>query len=127
MKRIILLYIIILLCGCGVTTKTIEVPVENTHIEYVTKTDSLIVRDSIFIDRWRENDTVFLTKDKYHYIYKVKCDTILRVDTLAQLVEVEVDRPYVPDYYKKINVIFWILVSLLIMYAGVKIYLKFKI
>lgn len=125
MRKLIILYML-LLCGCGVT-KTIEVPVENTHTEYITRSDSLIVRDSIFIDRYRENDTVYLTKDKYHYIYKVKSDTIFRTDTLSQVVEVEVDRPYVPEYFKKINVMFWILISLIVIVGVVRVYLKFKI
>lgn len=102
------------------------VPVETTKTEYVSKIDTTIIKDSVFIDRWSKADTVFLTKYKYKYIEKIKRDTLHRVDTIPVIQEVKVDVPYVPEYYKKINGLFWGLVAALVIFIIGRIYFKFR-
>lgn len=84
-----------LLVGCR--TKYIEVP--SSHTEYVTRTDtlrmvtrdSILVRDSVYVSRWTEGDTVYVTKDRWSVrerllrdtLYKVRTDTVMRADTIT--------------------------------------------
>ncbi len=80
MKKSIIRHIIliVLLCiaalfmfGC----RSIQyVPIETVKIEYKDrlKIDSVIKYDSIFYDRYMKGDTVFLTKEKYKYLDKIK-------------------------------------------------------
>lgn len=89
----ICLLLSLLLSGCS--PKVVTVP--EVHTEYVYKTDSFVKRDSIYI-----NDSVFIREkgdtvwiEKYKTIYRdrfrdiVSVDTVIRCDTIPQLVEVE--------------------------------------
>lgn len=127
MKKIIIFSLIVsILVGCAAMKNIQYVPVETTKTEYVSKVDTTIIKDSVFIDRWRKADTVYLTKFKYKYIEKIKRDTLHRVDTIHIVQKVNVDVPYVPEYYKKINGLFWGLVVAVVIFILLKIYFKFK-
>lgn len=120
--------IIILICLMGfLSCKTIQyVPVPEIQKEYITKTDTTIIQDSIYIKEWAKADTVYLDRFKYKYIYNIKTDTIFRTDTTTVIKEVEVPVKYVPSYYKKINACFWILVIIFLLYIGAKIYFRVR-
>lgn len=93
MKKSIIRHIIliVLLCiaawfmfGC----KSVQyVPVETVKIEYKDrlKVDSIIKYDSILYNRYVKGDTVFLTKEKYKYLDKIKIvrDSIFRTDSIS--------------------------------------------
>lgn len=104
-NTIILAIICLILASCR-TSKTIEVPVEVPFIktEYINKTDSILIHDSIHHYVYSKSDTVFSEIVKYRYKYLVKRDTILRVDTiyltktLTNTVEKKIR--YVPIIYK---------------------------
>lgn len=89
MKRliytIILATISIILIGCK--AKTVYVPVESVKTKYRDRLerDSIYLYDSVFVERWKNNDTVFLTKEKYKYLYRDKLvrDTICKTDSIA--------------------------------------------
>lgn len=83
MKWIKIIIISLLLMSCG-TTKTIHdyENHETTKTEYIHLRDSVYLKDSIFVNQYQKGDTVFITKDKYKYLYKLKSDTILMTDTL---------------------------------------------
>ena len=53
--------IIILICLMGfLSCKTIQyVPVPEIQKEYITKTDTTIIQDSIYIKEWAKADTVY--------------------------------------------------------------------
>ena len=107
--------------------KTIQyVPVPEIQKEYITKTDTTIIQDSIYIKEWAKADTVYLDRFKYKYIYNIKTDTIFRTDTTTVIKEVEVPVKHVPAYYKKINACFWILVIIIGLYIGAKIYFRVR-
>ena len=120
--------IIILICLMGfLSCKTIQyVPVPEIQKEYITKTDTTIIQDSIYIKEWAKADTVYLDRFKYKYIYNIKTDTIFRTDTTTVIKEVEVPVKSVPAYYKKINACFWILVIILGLFIGAKIYFRVR-
>lgn len=82
--------ILILLGSCSPQREVIQIPVETVKLEYVhdTKVDSIFVRDSI--DRWMRGDTIFIYKEHTKYKYRDRTDTILRIDTIPSIVNVEV-------------------------------------
>lgn len=85
----------LLMSGCK--TKVVAVP--EVHTEYVTRTDTMrlmeldgvLLRDSIFVDRWVSGDTVYQVKEVYkqgvrwrdRVVYRSATDTLLRVDTVS--------------------------------------------
>ena len=62
-------------------------PVETIKTEYKERlrVDSIYKYDSIFQDRYMKGDTVFLTKEKYKYLDKIKIvrDSVFRTDSIS--------------------------------------------
>lgn len=81
--------------------------------------------DSIFRDRWRAGDTVFITVEKYKTLYR---DKLIEVhDTITDTRTEQVAVRYVPDYYKRVSTGFWILLAILlaiIAFKAYKLYIK---
>ena len=84
----IIAILILLLCSCT-TTRYVEVPVKTVEKEYIhsTKTDSIVIRDSI--DRWMKGDTLFLYKERTKYRTRERVDTVCRTDTITEVVTIE--------------------------------------
>lgn len=80
--------IVLAFTGCK-TKEYIKVP--SIRTEYVCRTDtfakldSIYMKDSVYV--FQKGDTVFHNKvvyqDRYHNIYKVKTDTIIKTDSVA--------------------------------------------
>ena len=92
MKRILLFIIplLIFLGSCStMKERIVEIPVETIRKEYIynTRVDSFYTRDSV--DRWRTGDTVFIYKESIRYKYLSTVDTVLKVDTVTNVVKVE--------------------------------------
>ena len=87
-KFIGLLLICIILVSCKTTTQVKEVPVETVKIEYQDRTiqDSTYFRDSILIVQ--KGDTIYNTQVKYRYKYKNRIDTIIKIDTIPNIITV---------------------------------------
>ena len=125
-NTIILAIICLIVMENSRTTKTIEVPVEVPVIktEYINKTDSILIHDSIHHYVYSKSDTVFSEIVKYRYKYLVKRDTILRQDTIYKTKTltntVEKKIKFVPWYIKSLA---WIGAAALVLMA---IKLKFK-
>lgn len=89
MKHLVLLIAMSLPLLSGCRTKYVSVP--EYHTEYVSrtdsflKTDSVYMKDSVFIVQ--RDDTVFCNKvvykERYHNIYKVKTDSIFKTDSVS--------------------------------------------
>ena len=76
--------------------------------------------DSIFRDRWRAGDTVFVTVEKYKTLYR---DKLIEVhDTITNTQTEQVAVRYVPDYYKRVSAGFWILLVILLAILAFKAY-----
>lgn len=76
--------------------------------------------DSIFRDRWRAGDTVFVTVEKYKTLYR---DKLIEVhDTITDTRTEQVAVRYVPDYYKRVSAGFWILLVILLAILAFKVY-----
>lgn len=93
-RLIVLLFITIwLLFGC----RSIQyVPVETVKVEYKDrlKIDSVIKYDSIFYNRYMKGDTIFVTKEKYKYIDKIRIvrDSVLKTDSIQIPYPIEVEK-----------------------------------
>ena len=140
MKRLLLVLLILMITGCGIT-RVIQVPVETKRdsviiekiveridtvkIEipgekvYVIREDSSHLETAVAISDAKIDSTGMLhhsltNKDvelKKEIVYK---DKIIekRVEVEKEVpVEVEVPVRYVPDYYKWINILFWCIVG----------------
>ena len=105
MRIILSLALCIMLVGCKTTTKIVEVPIEKvvtkTDSIYITKVkvDSVIEKDSIYINTYVKGDTIY--RDNYRFISRwrdrVKLDTIYktRTDTIKveKAITIEVEKP----------------------------------
>lgn len=126
-NTIILAIICLILASCRTRREVVEIPIEVPQIktEYINKTDSILIHDSIHHYVYSKSDTVFSEIVKYRYKYLVKRDTILRQDTIykTQYLTKNVEKKvkYVPWYLKSLA---WIGVAALLL-LGIK--LKFKL
>lgn len=105
MRKLVLLLLVLASCT---TERVVEVPVEAVRIEriYNTKTDSIIIRDSI--DSKVINDTVYVYREHISYRNLNTVDTICLSDTIYTIEEKEV--------VKEVNVLHWY--QKILIYAG---------
>ena len=121
---IALIAAILLFGGC----KTVQ-PITHSRdsVRVEVRLDSVYVyqHDSIYRDRWRAGDTVFVTVEKYKTLYR---DKLIEVhDTITDTRTEQVAVRYVPDYYKRVSAGFWILLAILlaiIAFKAYKLYIK---
>ena len=84
---------IVIMVFAGLTLgscKTKYVSVPEVHTEYISRVDttvrmdSVYLRDSVYVER--KGDTLYVNKtayrDRYHHIYKVKKDTVVKRDSV---------------------------------------------
>lgn len=123
---LILLWVLFSMCGC----KTVQ-PLTQTRdsVRVELRHDSVFVfkHDSIFRDRWRAGDTVFVTVEKFKTLYRDKLVEVHDTITATQTEQIAVR--YVPDYYKRISVGFWVLLVILLLIVGwkvAKVYFKIQ-
>lgn len=119
MKR--LLTIILLasaICSCKTQQCLPEIITRDSiRVEY--QRDSIYAHDSIFIDRYRANDTVYLTKERWSIRYR----DVLHTDTCYvdhNTVEVKTER-YIPGFYKWSTWVCWIAIVVLLLYGAWRI------
>ena len=108
------LAMLLALTGCRSLTRTIEVPVYVHDTAYTVKE----VRDSTYIDRWREvvtkGDTVFDTRVEYVYKERTVHDTMRVVQEVPVVVKetetIEVAKPL--DWWRQTQIrLFWAMLA----------------
>ena len=120
---------IILLAFTGCKTKEyIKVP--SVRTEYVCRTDtfakfdSIYMKDSVYV--FQKGDTVFHNKvvyrDRYHNIYKVKKDTVVKRDSVNVAYPVEKEMSRIERLFVAMGKFFAALVIALLFVIGVKQY-----
>ena len=120
---------IILLAFTGCKTKEyINVP--SVRTEYVCRTDtfakldSIYMKDSVYV--FQKGDTVFHNKvvyrDRYHNIYKVKKDTVVKRDSVNVAYAVEKEMSRSERIFVAMGKFFSALVIALLFVIGVKLY-----
>ena len=93
--------------------------------------DSTHTRDSIFESVRQRADTIFrervVFRDRVQYRdrwrERVVHDTIVRADSIAQVIEHPPER-YFPPFYKRCTLLFWLILATSALYMIGKIYLK---
>ena len=112
---------VLFLLGCKTCKPIVEIR-DSVRVEF--RHDSVYVyqHDSIFRDRWRNGDTVFVTTEKWRTLYKDKIveihDTIRTNEQTVQNVEV------VPKFYKNCTIAMWIIVILIALAITARILIK---
>ena len=116
----------LLFSGCK-TTQPLTQTRDSVRVEL--RHDSVYIwqHDSIFRDRWRAGDTVFVTVEKFKTLYK---DKLVEVhDTISTTQTEQIAVKYVPNYYRRTSTGFWILLAVLVLIVGwkvAKIYFKIQ-
>lgn len=128
MKKLLLIIALLTLIHSCTTTKYIEIPVKETKTEYIynTRVDSIYTRDSI--DRWLKGDSVFIYKERIKYKYLNKTDTIVKIDSIPKVINVEtvkeVEVNHIKWYQKALMWIGGIMSLILTGYIIYKVKLK---
>ena len=116
---LLILWLCLHLVGCK-TTQPLTQTRDSVRVEF--RHDSVYIwqHDSIFRDRWRAGDTVFVTVEKFKTLYK---DKLVEVhDTIALTQTEQIAVKYVPDYYKRVSAGFWVLLVILLAIVAFKVY-----
>lgn len=112
----------------GCKTKYVSVP--EIHTEYITmvdttvRKDSVYLKDSVYVER--KGDTLYVNKtlyrDRYHNIYKVKKDTVVKRDSVNVAYPVEKEMSRSERLFVAMGKFFAALVISLLFVIGVKLY-----
>ena len=112
-------FVLAILCaGCKVCEPIIKTEYrDSVRTEY--RRDSIRLVDSVFVDRWRNGDTVFFTKFRDRYIYRdvLHTDTITIDNSTTKTVQVK----YVPPFYKGCTIALWCLVVISLIFIALRI------
>lgn len=122
---------IMVLAGLAlVSCKTKYVSVPEIHTEYITMVDTTVImdsvyqRDSVYVER--KGDTLYVNKtlymDRYHNIYKVKKDTVVKRDSVNVAYPVEKEMSRSERLFVAMVKFFAALVIALLFVIGVKLY-----
>ena len=122
---------IMVLAGLALgSCKTKYVSVPEIHTEYITRVDTTVImdsvyqRDSVYVER--KGDTLYVNKtlyrDRYHNIYKVKTDTIVKRDSVNVAYPVEKEMSRSERLFIAMGKFFAALVIVLLFVIGVKLY-----
>lgn len=117
----VLLCVLCSLTGCKTCVPIVETR-DSIRVEY--KLDSVYVyqHDSIFRDRWRNGDTVFVTVEKWQTRYK---DKIVQVhDTIATSVTDTIQVEVIPKFYRGCTIAMWIIIACLVIGIVARILIK---
>ena len=122
---------IMVLAGLALgSCKTKYVSVPEIHTEYITRVDTTVImdsvyqRDSVYVER--KGDTLYVNKtlyrDRYHNIYKVKKDTIVKRDSVNVAYPVEKEMSRSERLFVAMGKFSSALVIALLFVIGVKLY-----
>lgn len=112
-----LLFLVFLLISCK-SLDPAHLSTVNSQLSTVTHShDTLIIHDSIFVREYVAGDTVFRDRVQYRDRWRTQIihDTIIRTDSITQVIEHPPER-YIPPFYKRCTIVLWILIALSILY-----------
>jgi hypothetical protein len=111
----------VLLASCKTCIPIVEVR-DSVRVEQRLDSVYIYQHDSIFRDRWRNGDTIFVQVEKWAVRYKDKIvqvhDTISTNEVKVQQVEV------VPKFYKNCTIALWVLIALAVIGVAVRVLIK---
>ena len=118
-----LLFLVFLLISCKSLDPTIAASATSTASATTHTHDTVIIRDSIFVREHVAGDTIFRDRIQYRDRWRTQIlhDTIIRTDSITQVIEHPPER-YIPPFYKRCTIIFWILIVGIVLYViqGIK-------
>lgn len=92
---------------------------DSVRVEFRHDSVYVFKHDSVFRDRWRTGDTVFVVTEKWQTLYK---DRTKEIHDTIRTNEIQVQQvKYVPAYYKNTSAGFWVLLVILLLVVGWKI------
>ena len=116
------LFLLFLLVSCRSLEHCSTVVQNGSELFNVVRSvDTVVVRDSVFVSERQRGDTVYLTRTEYRDRWRTQIvhDTIVRTDSIVQVIEHPPER-YIPPFYKRCTAIFWTLMALLLLYVLIK-------
>ena len=123
---VIMVFVGLVLGGCK--TKYVSVPEihteDITRVDTTERKDSVYLKDSVYVER--KGDTMYINKtvyrDRFHHIYKVKTDTIVKRDSVNVAYPVEKEMSRSERLFVAMGKFFAALVIALLFVIGVKLY-----
>ena len=119
---------ILALPSCKSLDPTIVTSATSTASASIHTTDTIIIRDSIFLREYVAGDTVFRDRIQYRDRWRTHIvhDTVLKTDSIVQVIEHPPER-FIPPFYKHCTIILWIILAAGIVWIIGKWYIKWKI
>lgn len=113
------LLVCLMLAGCR-TVRYVPVETVRTDSVYVDRftRDSVYLRDSVFVNRWMQGDTVFVDKVSVKYLYRDRWrhDTVAVVRRDSVQIPVPVEREF--GWWQQTRLkMFWPLVAVVVVLA----------
>ena len=95
------------------SVESINSNLSTLDLRHSTYTDTVVLRDSIYIREFIKGDTVFRDRVEYRDRWRTQImhDTVLRTDSIVEVIEHPPER-YVPPFYKRCTWALWIIVAL---------------
>ena len=116
------LFLLFLLVSCRSLEHCSTVVQNGSELFNVVRSvDTVVLRDSVFVSERQRGDTIYLTRTEYRDRWRTQIvhDTIVRTDSIVQVIEHPPER-YIPPFYKRCTAIFWTLMALLLLYVLIK-------
>ena len=113
--RVLNMGIIILVSTSCSSTKSLPVVQSNDTTSYIQRSassDTVYLRDSVFVSERMRGDTVYLTRVEWRdrWRTRVERDTVVDVRVEKEVVQLPPER-YVPPFYKRCTIAFWAIVA----------------
>ena len=104
------------------SVESINSNLSTLDVRHSTHTDTLVIRDSIYIREFIKGDTVFRDRIEYRDRWRTQIvhDTVLKTDSIVQVIEHPPER-YVPPFYKRCTWALWILIVGIVVYVILRI------
>ena len=123
MRYLSSLFLLFLLVSCRShdVPRIAQMDTDRYENHILQRVDTVVVRDSVFVSERQRGDTVYLTRTEYRDRWRTQIghDTIVRTDSIVQVIEHPPER-HIPPFYKRCTAIFWILMALLLLYVLIK-------
>ena len=129
----ILITVMALCQGC---TTTKEVIVEKVRTDTVYQNhmqhDSIHIRDSVWVERWTQGDTVYVVKDRWktEWRERLKTDTVYMSKTDTVYIEKTTEKTKTLTWFERwrvrIGTILFIALGLFALYCGIRFALKVR-
>jgi hypothetical protein len=106
----------------------------HNSVDTVVVRDTILTRDSVVLRERTIHDTVYITKEVYRDRLEargerqkaVRTDTVVVTEWREKVIEHPPER-YIPPFYKRCTTIFWIMLSMGVVYIIGKWYMKWRL